>query len=48
MLTHAALVANMLAGADALDVHREDVALSFLPLSHSFERPIVVYIWRSG
>ena len=35
MLTHAALVANLVAGADALDVHQEDVALSFLPLSHA-------------
>ena len=44
MLTHAALVANMLAGADALDVHQDDVALSFLPLSHAFER-MVAYIY---
>ena len=44
MLTHGALVANMLAGADALDVHQEDVALSFLPLSHGFER-LVSYIY---
>jgi long-chain acyl-CoA synthetase len=44
MLTHGALVANMLAGADALDVHQDDVALSFLPLSHSFER-LVSYIY---
>jgi long-chain acyl-CoA synthetase len=44
MLTHAALVANLLAGADALDVHQEDVALSFLPLSHAFER-LVSYVY---
>jgi long-chain acyl-CoA synthetase len=44
MLTHGALVANMHAGAEALDVHQEDVALSFLPLSHGFER-LVVYIY---
>jgi long-chain acyl-CoA synthetase len=44
MLTHAALVANMRAGADALDVHQDDVALSFLPLSHAFER-MVAYIY---
>ena len=44
MLTHGALVANMLAGADALDVHQDDVALSFLPLSHAFER-MVAYIY---
>ena len=40
MLTHANLVANMMAGAEALDVHEEDVALSFLPLSHAFERMV--------
>ena len=44
MLTHSALVSNMLGGADALDVHQEDVALSFLPLSHAFER-MVAYIY---
>src|SRR5687768_6627095 len=44
MLTHAALVANLVAGADALDVHQEDVALSFLPLSHGFER-LVSYVY---
>jgi long-chain acyl-CoA synthetase len=44
MLTHGALVANMMAGADALDVHQDDVALSFLPLSHGFER-MVAYIY---
>jgi long-chain acyl-CoA synthetase len=44
MLTHASLVANMCAGAQALDVHQDDVALSFLPLSHAFER-MVVYIY---
>ena len=47
MLTHASLVANMFAGADALDVHQEDVALSFLPLSHAFERMVsYVYLLR--
>jgi len=47
MLTHAALVANMRAGADALDVHQEDVALSFLPLSHAFERMVgYIYLLR--
>ena len=44
MLTHANLVSNMMAGAEALDVHQEDVALSFLPLSHAFER-MVSYIY---
>jgi long-chain acyl-CoA synthetase len=47
MLTHGSLVANMMAGADALDVHDEDVGLSFLPLSHAFERMVCyVYLLR--
>jgi long-chain acyl-CoA synthetase len=44
MLTHSALVSNMIAGAEVLDVHQEDVGLSFLPLSHGFER-MVSYIY---
>jgi long-chain acyl-CoA synthetase len=44
MLTHAALVANLMGGARALEVTHEDVALSFLPLSHAFER-MVAYIY---
>jgi long-chain acyl-CoA synthetase len=47
MLTHAALVANMMAGAEAIEVNEEDVALSFLPLSHAFERMVCyVYLLR--
>ncbi len=38
MLTHAALVANLIAAARVLDLSQDDVALSFLPLSHAFER----------
>jgi long-chain acyl-CoA synthetase len=44
MLTHANLVANLFGGARALSVSHEDVALSFLPLSHAFER-MVAYIY---
>ena len=44
MLTHANLLANLLAGAKVLDVGHDDVALSFLPLSHAFER-MVAYIY---
>jgi long-chain acyl-CoA synthetase len=38
MLTHANLVSNLMAAEDVLDLHADDVALSFLPLSHGFER----------
>jgi long-chain acyl-CoA synthetase len=44
MLTHANLTANLHAGAKALEVDQNDVALSFLPLSHAFER-MVAYIY---
>jgi long-chain acyl-CoA synthetase len=38
MLTHRNLVSNMLASGSAFDVTPKDTILSFLPLSHSFER----------
>jgi long-chain acyl-CoA synthetase len=38
MLTQRNLVSNMLASASAFDVTTADTILSFLPLSHSFER----------
>ena len=44
MLTHANLVANLRGGAKALEVSDSDVALSFLPLSHAFER-MVAYVY---
>ena len=44
MLTHANLVANVRGAAPALDLTQDDVALSFLPLSHAFER-MVAYIY---
>ena len=44
MLTHTNLVSNMKAGAVVLQLSQDDVALSFLPLSHGFER-IVAYIY---
>jgi long-chain acyl-CoA synthetase len=40
MLTHGALVSNLIAGARVLDVSQQDVGLSFLPLSHAFERMV--------
>jgi len=44
MLSHTNLVSNMRAGAVALQLSQDDVALSFLPLSHGFER-MVAYIY---
>ena len=45
MLSHAALVSNLLAAARVLDVSETDVGLSFLPLSHAFERMVAwVYL----
>jgi long-chain acyl-CoA synthetase len=38
MLTHANLVSNLRSAAKVLDLGHQDVALSFLPLSHAFER----------
>jgi long-chain acyl-CoA synthetase len=44
MLTHANLVANLKGAANVLNVSDDDVALSFLPLSHAFER-MVAYVY---
>jgi long-chain acyl-CoA synthetase len=44
MLSHANLVANLFAAQAVLAVNSDDVALTFLPLSHSFER-MVSYIY---
>jgi long-chain acyl-CoA synthetase len=38
MLTHANLVSNIIASADAIPIGEQDLFLSFLPLCHSFER----------
>ena len=46
MLTHAALVSNLVAAARVLEVSDDDVGLSFLPLSHAFERMVAwVYLF---
>jgi long-chain acyl-CoA synthetase len=47
MLTHGNLASNMHASGEALQVNEEDVALSFLPLSHAFER-LVAYVYLSA
>jgi long-chain acyl-CoA synthetase len=48
MLTHANLVANLRGAAPSLDLSQEDVALSFLPLSHAFERMVAFIYLFSG
>ncbi len=47
MLTHGNLVSNLRAASDALEISQDDVALSFLPLSHGFER-MVAYVYLFG
>jgi long-chain acyl-CoA synthetase len=44
MLSHRNILANAHAGLTALDVYREDVFLSFLPLSHTLERTASYYL----
>lgn len=47
MLTHGNFVSNVLACASLFPIRREDTALSYLPLSHVFERMIVFhYLYR--
>lgn len=48
MLTHANLVSNVKACCEVLGLGPEDVALSFLPLSHSFERTVAYIYLASG
>jgi long-chain acyl-CoA synthetase len=44
MLSHANLLANAAAVLQAVQGFREDVYLSFLPLSHAFERTVGYYV----
>jgi long-chain acyl-CoA synthetase len=44
MLSHSNLISNMAAGHTIVPVTENDVSLSFLPLSHSFER-LVSYVY---
>ncbi len=48
MLTHANIVSNVKACCEVLDLGPDDVALSFLPLSHSFERTVSYIYLASG
>ncbi|MBZ0089506.1 MAG: long-chain fatty acid--CoA ligase [Thermoanaerobaculia bacterium] len=48
MLTHHNLVSNVLTGCDRLGLEGHFVALSFLPLSHSFERMVDYCYFFSG
>jgi len=48
MLTHANIVSNVKACCEVLDLGPDDVALSFLPLSHSFERTVAYIYLASG
>ena len=43
MLSHGNLISNVLASQAVLEVNADDIALSFLPLSHGFER-LVSYL----
>jgi long-chain acyl-CoA synthetase len=44
MLSHGNLVSNLIAGHAVVPVNETDVSLSYLPLSHSFER-LVSYVY---
>lgn len=47
MLTHLNLVSNVIAAGDVFQLQGSDTALSFLPLSHVFERTVLyIYLWR--
>jgi long-chain acyl-CoA synthetase len=48
MLSHRNLAANMKGAATALPVGEQDVALSFLPLSHAFERTVAYLYLFTG
>ena len=44
MLSHRNILHNIKTGLDAVDIYSDDRFLSFLPLSHSFERSIGYYL----
>ena len=47
MLTHGAVVSNLIAGSTMISLVDEDEALSFLPLSHALERTVMyLYLFK--
>lgn len=48
MLTHANLLSNVEVAVGVLGVNDDDIALSFLPLSHSFERMVLYTYLYAG
>ncbi len=47
MLTHGNVASNVMDGGDVVGVDDKDAALSFLPLSHAFERAVVfLYLYQ--
>ena len=48
MLTHGNVASNVMDGGSVVRVHSEDAALSFLPLSHAFERAVVFLYLYNG
>ena len=47
MLTHGNVASNVMAGGSVVRVDDEDAALSFLPLSHAFERAVLcLYLYQ--
>ena len=47
MLTHSNFVSNVKSSAEVIDFSHKDKVLSFLPLSHSFERMVTfTYLYR--
>ncbi len=44
MLSHQDVLQNVLSGLGGIDVFTDDVFLSFLPLSHMFERTVGYYL----
>jgi long-chain acyl-CoA synthetase len=48
MLSHANFVSNVLALTEVIDFNSADTALSFLPLSHVFERTATFFLFHVG